>query len=648
MKSDNAVVNGTTFLVTDDSGRPTRAHDGVYHRDVRHLDRYELTTDRPLETLELTDILPGERVVETADPLDTGARSLRVRRRQFVTDSLVESLTIENLTGRPTTETLELGIGTRFDDLFEVRGHRPRRDRTITVDASEDGIVFGYDPTDHDFERTTTVAVDRPATVTTAQGEGRADGTIRVPVELDPHERTELSVVVSPARGSEPATAVERARTTVRDRYHDWADRPLPVADGRWEPVLTEARENLLELTLETEYGPVFAAGVPWFATVFGRDSVLTAVQTLEFTPTVAKATCRYLAAHQAEAVDDFRAAEPGKMLHEIRHGEAAARGEVPHSPYYGTVDATALFVVLVHQTWQATGDDAFARDLLPAVRRAITWLREYGDHDGDGFVDYPADPTTTEGLIHQAWKDSSDGIVHPDGSHPEGPLAVVEVQGYYYDALRRGAELTAAFGDDGTAETYDRAAESLRERFEDAFWLPEESFYAVALDGQGDPVRSITSNPGHCLWSGIVADSRADAVVDRLLADDLFTGWGIRTLSSTHDAYNPQSYHLGSVWPHDTSLSVLGMARYGRTDAVRQVTDGLRDAALARGNDRLPELFAGYAREDSAVPVTYGEACEPQAWAAGTPFACLRALSGEVSATQNPETPGVDPVSQD
>jgi len=381
---------------------------------------------------------------------------------------------------------------------------------------------------------------------------------------------------------------------------------------------------------METEHGPVLTAGTPWFATAFGRDSLIAAYQTLPMTAAPAAATLRYLADHQATEVDEFRAAAPGKIFHELRHGELAVRGEVPHSPYYGTIDATALFVVLLHETWKQTGDDALLADLMPNVEAALEWLDEYGDADDDGFLEYPTEGH--DGLTHRAWKDSGDGIVHPDGSHPTGPLAVAEVQGYHYDALTRAAELYHHRDNATMAADLERKASALADRFDEEFWLPEESYYAVALDGNNEPIPSVTSNPGHCLWSGIVPEERAEPMVERLLSDDLFSGWGIRTLSSSHDAYNPQSYHLGSVWPHDNSLVALGMINYGYHEAAETVTDGLLEAAVKRGTDRLPELFAGFSRETSSVPIEYGVACEPQAWAAGAPIACVGALEGAYS----------------
>ncbi|WP_177197666.1 amylo-alpha-1,6-glucosidase [Halogranum rubrum] len=663
MKRDSTVLHGSTFLVTDGDGRQTRDHDGFYHRDMRHLDTYRLeTADRPLETLETVDVRPGERLLHLCDPLELGARTLRVSRRQLVTNGLTEQVRVTNLTSESLTETLTLDVGTTFDDLFEVRGFQSeaRTVRDISVettnadDANDAAVTFCYDPADLN-ETWETVVRTSCGTVTDATvGDRRADATILVELELAPREDAVLFVGIHPnesdSTSHNPADTFDRARRNLDTREMEWeastedlvstySDVPLDLR--LWESVLEESRENLLELCLDTENGPLFAAGVPWFATAFGRDSLIAAYQALPLTVEPAKGTCRYLAAHQADDVDTFRHAEPGKILHEIRHGELTLRESVPHSPYYGTIDATALFVILTHEVWAQSGDDAFVEDLWPHVERALAWLDEYGDRDGDGFVEYPTDGGGGGGLAHQAWKDSGDGIMHPDGSHPKGPLAVAEVQGYTYDAKRRAAVLARDVVDaPDLAETLETEAATLKRAFDEAFWLPEESFYAVALDGDNDPVETVATNPGHCLWSGIVPANRADDVIDRLIAEDMFSGWGIRTVSAAHDVYNPQSYHLGSIWPHDNSLIALGMARYERSDAVRTVAGGLVEAARDRGNDRLPELFAGFDREETDVPVEYGEACEPQAWAAATPIALLRALAGDVTLAVDKATP--------
>jgi glycogen debranching enzyme len=636
MKADSSVVHGSTFLVTDADGRQTRPHDGFYRRDTRHLNRYRLDSiETPLDVLDVVDARPAERALHLGSPMDRehSARRLHVARRQVVSDGLYERLTVSNLTTEPTSETLTLGVGTRFDDLFEVRGyHDSGRERDVAVDAAERRVAFRYDPDDLDATWTTVVTASDGEIVETSAGGGRGDAQIDFAFDLGPREAREVTIAVeTDGPSDDPAAAYDAALEAVRRRERDWLASTREVSRAGWDAVLAESRENLLELLIDTEHGPVFAAGVPWFATAFGRDSLIAAYQALALAVEPAKATCRYLAAHQATEADAFRAAEPGKILHEIRFGEQAVRGEVPHSPYYGTVDATALFVVLVHEVWAETGDDAFVEELWENVEAALDWIDEYGDRDGDGFLEYPTDEGGDGGLTHQAWKDSGDGIMHPGGEHPEGPLAVAEAQGYAYDAKRRAARLARSVaGDAERADELERDAEELAEAFDEAFWLPDEEFYAIALDGNGDPVETVATNAGHCLWSGIVPEERADAVIDRLIAPDMFSGWGVRTVSAEHPVYNPQSYHLGSVWPHDSSLVALGMARYGRVDAAERIAEGLVAAATARGNDRLPELFAGFERSETDVPVTYGEACEPQAWAAAAPLACLRAVQGE------------------
>ncbi|WP_435066212.1 MGH1-like glycoside hydrolase domain-containing protein [Halobaculum sp. EA56] len=639
MKRDSTVVAGSTFLVTDGDGRPTRAHDGFYHRDVRHLDRYELSVADGLETLDVAEPRPGERLLHLGTPLHAGARGRHVARRQFVSDGLYELVSVSNLDDERAEVTVTLSLGTRFDDLFEVRGMGSAVDRSIEATTTDRGLSFRYAPTDLAYERTVGVAVGGDAAVSaTARGGDRADGTVEATVDLPPGETRTLPLAVAVDGVDDAGSAVADARAAVRDRVRGWrADASLPTRGDGWDDVLRESRENLLELRQETEHGPILSAGVPWFATAFGRDSLIAAYQAMPLSTGIAKGTCRYLAAHRATETDSEREAEPGKILHEVRHGELAARGLVPHRPYYGTIDATPLFVVVVHEVWRRTGDDAFLRDLWPAVSAALGWLERSGVGDG-GFLTYPVDDDDGDGrLRHVSWKDSNDGIVYPDGAHPSGDLAAAEVQGYAYDALRRGADIANEVGERDRAGVLERTAESLRQRFDARFWLSDEEFYAVAVDGDGTPIPSVTTNPGHCLWSGIVPEERADAVVDRLLAPDMFTGWGVRTFAASHGAFNPQSYHLGSVWPHDNSLVALGMARYGRTDGAERIAEGLVAAARTRGNDRLPELFAGFDRERTDVPVTYGEACEPQAWAAAAPLACARAVDGDVGEAGRP-----------
>ncbi|MFC6723176.1 glycogen debranching N-terminal domain-containing protein [Halobium palmae] len=637
MISDSTIVDGKTFLVTDPEGRVTRDHDGLFTADTRHLDTYEFTlTESTLEPLEVHSPHPGRRDLHLSTPIERGSRSVSVRRRQALADGLYERIEIENLTTESVSDTLEITVGTEFLDLFEVRGET-QIDRSIETWGTDTGVSFEYDPDDVAFSRQTHVRADTQCELSDRMGTA-ARGDFRIDIELEPRATERLHIGVtfeeSPA---ELRSAYERAAETTQQRTWDWnADTNIPNAvNPEKAAVLKQSFEDLLSLRLETKHGPILMAGTPWFATGFGRDSLIAAYQSLSVAPDIAKGTLRYLAAHQATENDDFRDAKPGKIFHEIREGELTVRNTVPHSPYYGTVDATALWIVLLHETYHQTDDHELVEDLRNSLDAALEWLKCYCDRDNNGFLEYDTDRLDDVGLTHQAWKDSGDGIMYPDGTHPEGPIALAEIQGYYYDALIRAADLFEMFGEqERTADLRERASE-LKAAFDEQFWLPKESFYAVGLDGEGNPIDCVTTNPGHCLWSGIVPESRADKVIDRLIADDMFSGWGIRTVSADHEVYNPQSYHLGSVWPHDNSLIVLGMVAYDRFDAAQTVTDGLFDTATARGNDRLPELFSGFNRNTSNVPVEYGTACEPQAWAAATPIACYAALRSQSEATE-------------
>lgn len=633
MKSDTTLAFGSTFLVTDGTGSFSRAHDGFYHRDTRHLSRYEVRLEsRPVSLLDLVDDTVGRRELYAADAEVEGARGVFLKREQTISDGFYEQITVTNTGHERLNDTLTVTVEAGFEDIFEVRGYTTGFERSPHAESLPNGVEFAYEPSEADADTYTSVHFDHsPSTITTSETDSTANGEFNFDLSLARGESTTLTVAITPERrGPDPSRAFTQAETAVQRRANLY-DLPSTFERGMSDGarrVLRTSLQDLRRLTINTEYGPLFAAGTPWFATAFGRDSLIAAYQALSMSTEPAVGTLRYLAAHQATETDSFRAAEPGKIMHEIRGGELSARGEVPHSPYYGTIDATALFVVLLQATWKRTDDDSLVADLEGSLDAALRWLDDYGDRDDDGFLEYPTDEGENGGLTHQAWKDSNDGIVYPDGTHPDGPLAVAEAQGYYYDAKRRAADLYHEVLDDqDRAAELDAQATALAADFDDAFWLPDEAYYAVALDGQNEPIPSITTNPGHCLWSGIVPEDRADSVVDRLLAPDMFTGWGIRTLSADHEAYNPLSYHLGSVWPHDTSLVAHGMARYGRTADARRVAEGIYAAAIERGTDRLPELFAGFDRNTSCGPIPYGTACEPQAWAAGAPLLCRRLL---------------------
>ncbi|MCX6021867.1 MAG: hypothetical protein NTZ05_09080 [Chloroflexi bacterium] len=372
---------------------------------------------------------------------------------------------------------------------------------------------------------------------------------------------------------------------------------------------------------------PYIAAGTPWFAALFGRDSLIVGMQALPYAPEVARGVLNVLAAHQGSQADPERDEEPGKILHEFRVGEMARLGEIPMTPYYGTVDATPLFVMLLGQYFQWTGDRELVQSLLPAAEAALRWIAHHGDQDGDGFVEY--NKHSQKGIANQGWKDSWDAIVHADGSLAQPPISLVEVQGYVYAGKLGMAGIYDALGQPGRAAELRAEARALKLRFNQAFWSDDLGFYALALDGSKRPAASVSSNVGHALWTGIADAERAPRVVERLLGNDMFSGWGIRTLSSTNPRYNPLGYHVGSVWPHDNAIAALGMKRYGFDTETNEVATALYDVCRTFAYYRLPELYSGAQRTGHDYPVRYPVACSPQAWAAGSMLMMLQAILG-------------------
>ncbi|GAA0897005.1 amylo-alpha-1,6-glucosidase [Virgisporangium aurantiacum] len=609
-----SVLDGTTFVVSDGRGDVTPDREdptGLFHRDTRHLSRWEVRLDgHPLDALHGAATTVDEAVFTLVEPTGTIYRdpTLALTRRRTVGAGMREELRLANHGDAARTIELSVLFEADFADLFEVKD-RLNKAGEAWSEVARDAVKLGYRRAD--FRRETVIRA--PGAVLTA-------GSLVFRVRLEPAAEWSVEIRVEvgpPVRAAAPIMGTE-----------EWLA-ALPRLETGWDDLDRVYRTSLADLAAlrfvpdlppDLE-GAVPAAGLPWFMALFGRDSLITSYQALPFAPDLCRATLRALAALQADAVDDFRDAEPGKIPHELRHGELVHVGERPHAPYYGSADATPLFLIVLDEYERWTGDASTVRDLEGAARAALAWL-------DTGFITYET-RNPVSGLPVQCWKDSADAIVHPDGRLAPLPHATCELQGYAYDALVRSARLfRCVWGDPGFALGLENRARALRDRFEAAFWLPDLGFYALAVDGDGVPVRTLTSNIGHLLWSGIVPDDHVDRIVDHLLGPALFSGWGVRTLAAGQRPYNPMGYHRGTVWPHDTALAVAGLTRYGRRAEAATLSVALLEAA-AHSGFRLPEVYVGTSRSLNATPVVYPTACSPQAWAAGTPLLLLRCLLG-------------------
>ena len=632
-----SILEGNTFVVSDLRGdvdaSPSEPH-GLFHWDTRHLSRWKLTVDNAALNVLSTDdlqyfsaqyfLVPGTGTVYS------DANWSLIRKRS-VGDGFHEDLTVLNHGSEPLDLGLRLEADADFADLFEVKDALAKRGQAYRrVDAGH--LVLGYQR--ETYVRETWIRASAPEARFDDHGLGFA-------ISVPPHGQwtTCLEVVTARDGSPEPKTqakyghGVDAGRPNVGMSLAEMAER-APGLTSNWDALEATYRRSLIDLAALRFFPKVLqgrsipAAGLPWFMTIFGRDSLITSLQALPFTPELAETTLRILAARQGTRVDPFRDEEPGKILHEQRYGEMTAFEERPHSPYYGSADGTPLFLILLDEYERWTGDVTTVRQLEGVARAALEWMEWYGDSDGDGYIEYQTRNLQT-GLENHCWKDSWNAIVHPDGRIATLPRACCEIQGYAYDARVRMARLAREVWDDpALADRLDEDASRLKNQFDRDFWLPEEGFYALALDGEKKPVATLTSNIGHLLWSGIVADERVESVVAHLGSEQMFSGWGVRTMADGQPTFNPIEYHNGTVWPHDTALIAAGLARYGRRKDANRLVVALMDAA-AHFSYRLPEAFAGYSRTETIVPVRYPTACSPQAWAAGTPLLLLRVMLG-------------------
>jgi glycogen debranching enzyme len=633
------ILEGSTFCICDDRGDIGDRTSGFFAQDTRFLSGLRLTVngERPM-LLSSDKVEYFSAAFYLRNPRAGGlpADTLLIARRRFVGETMQDRLTITNEGGAPVEFELALEFACDFADIFAVKSldvafGDPSGERRVPDPVAP---VFDDENNRFLFEIS---ASSGPRTQVILSERGEVErSAVAYRLSLEPRSVWELQVDVVPAEDGElsPPSAVTARfgdeRSHIRESLREWRVW-IPGLDTSWDALSHTFERSVADLASlrirghDRRIGKLPAAGMPWFMTVFGRDTIVTCLQTLLFGPDLARNALETLAQLQTREDDPSIDAEPGKIVHEVRHGKAA---KTWFSRYYGTVDATPLYLVLLHEVWSWTDDAVLARELREPALKALEWIDRWGDRDSDGFIEY--EKRAPNGLDNQSWKDSLDSQRFRDGRIAHPSIAPCEVQGYVYDAKRRAAELArAVWRDRGLADRLEREADELKRRFDEAFWIDEDGgYYALALDGDKQKVDSLTSNIGHLLWSGIVPDERVDAVVDQLMGEHLWSGWGVRTMSMRDAGYNPLSYHNGTVWPHDNSLIAWGLARYGRWVECHRIVRRMLDAAGHFGW-QLPEVFAGMARADTPFPIAYPTAARPQAWAAGTPVLLLQLLLG-------------------
>lgn len=625
------IKDGNLFFLTERDGNVpiSPGHGfGLYYNDCRFLNGYELTVGGRKAEVLVRNAKPDFMATLGLfnpdlrfDGRDLPKHSVEIRWERVASGehlALFDSIIFQNLTREPIRLPLALRFSSGFEDIFTIRGLYAGKRGTMHPPAweTDDVLSFRYDGADK-IEREVAIQFSpRPDTTTPSMAQ--------FVIDLDPQECRQLSIslflssseIGAPRQYRHRPGTLKIAASEDQIRWLEGKSR-IETDSMLLNRIMGRSLRDLGMLRNELGKGVTyFAAGVPWFVCLFGRDSIITALQTLGYDSRIAGQTIRLLAEYQGTKLDPWREEEPGKILHELRVGEMAHLNEIPHTPYYGTIDATPLWLVLVGRYAAWTGEIGLFNELRPQIEAALNWIDQYGDKDADGYVEYEC--ATETGLINQGWKDSGDGIVNADGSLATPPIALIEVQGYVYQAKREMAALYRRVGEIDRAQELEQQAQTLRARVNRDFWV-SDGYYALALQGATNRQAAVlSSNAGHACWSGIAEKEQAKKIADHLLAQNMFNGWGIRTLSSDTLRYNPLAYHLGTVWPHDNSLIAAGFKRYGLDEAALRVLKGLMDAAMHFEAGRLPELFGGFARDDYGIPVSYPVACQPQAWSAG------------------------------
>jgi len=626
---------GETFAVLDYKGNIRTLgveNHGLFHEGTRFLSKksFKLQGKNPLllssQVREDNDILAVDLtnpemtcLCKHTIPQDT----LHIQCVCFVWEGIFyEKIVFHSYLPRVVHLRADFRFAADFHDIFEVRGtERKRRGIYKGSSVRKDNLVFQYTGLD-DFDRQTIITFDpKPEQV------GQKTSFL---LALEPRKASEIILTIQCISDGkdEEAAPMDTALKNLKKHFQNFKkEYQIFTSNEQFNDWWSTSYSDLLLLISETPHGLYPYAGVPWFSTPFGRDGIITALQTLWTYPDLARGVLEFLAAYQAKDLDRAADSEPGKILHEMRKGEMANTGEIPFMRYYGSIDSTPLFIILAGYYFQRTGDADFIHKLWPSVLAALEWIDAYGDLDGDGFIEY--ERKSHAGLNNQGWKDSDDAVFHADGTEAEPPIALCEVQGYVYEAKIQAARMAAFFAKDDFAADLRRQAESLRARFNELFWCEDIGMYALALDGQKKPCRIKSSNSGQCLFSGIARREHAEKIAEQLVSTHFFSGWGIRTIASTEVRYNPMSYHNGSVWPHDNAIIAAGLSRYGFKNAAVHILSGLLDTSLFMNLSRLPELFCGFERIPKKGPVRYPVACMPQAWACGSVFQVLKACLG-------------------
>jgi glycogen debranching enzyme len=632
------ILEGSTFCICDDRGDVGEQTSGFFAQDTRFLSLLRLTVNgkRPL-LLSSARVEYFSAVFYLRNPLagDLRADTLSLARRRFVGEGMQDRLVVRNESMERVSFELGVEFASDFADIMSVKAHDFEFGNP-NPEPLPDVVEAAYIEDDNQFVLRDGNDGARTQLIFSERGSA-GPGGMTYAIELGPRESWELQLDVVPSLdGDEVAPRLVERRfgdeiLHVRDSLAAW-QLSVPQIRAGWDDLEDAFKQSVSDLAslrirgnARPGLGMLPAAGCPWFMTVFGRDTIITSLQTLLFGPELARGALEALAELQATEENPDVDAEPGKIVHEVRTGKAAEKW---FGAYYGTIDATPLYLVLLSEVWRWTADAALVRQLKEPALRALRWIDEHGDRDGDGFVEYQK--RTERGLDNQSWKDSYDSQRFSDGRFAETPIAPCEVQGYVFDAKRRMAELAReVWRDRELAERLEREARELRERFDEAYWVDERGgYYALALDREKNKVDSLTSNIGHLLWSGIVPPARVDAIVDALMGDALWSGWGVRTMSDADAAYNPLSYHNGTVWPHDNSLIAWGLMRYNRWPEAQRIVQRMLNAGRHFGY-QLPEVFAGLRRSETTFPIAYPTAAQPQAWASGTPVLLLQVLLG-------------------